>query len=177
MRKPLVLGLAALMTAGVGALIPATANAADTGVTFTLNGGALTITAPGSATLSAANLQVGGTSVSGTFGTTTVSDLRGALAHTDTVNMSTTDFSDGSGDTVAKSNATGSSGASTPNGVAVVVPTLTGQTIGASGGATILQMTGVVGSASTSFTPTVSVTIPGSAIAGTYTGTVTQTVS
>jgi len=177
MRKPLVLGLAALMTAGLGALVPAAANAADTAVTFTLTGGSLTLTAPTSAALSNAGLQVGGTSVTGTLGNTTVTDARGALGHIDTVTMSVTDFSDGHGNSVAKSNATGYSGVFTPTGVAVAVPTTTGQTIGAAGGATVLQMTGVVGSASATYNPTVTVTIPTNTIAGDYSGTVTQTVA
>ncbi|MDQ1695670.1 MAG: hypothetical protein QOJ03_1023 [Frankiaceae bacterium] len=178
MRKPLALALATLTAASVAALVPTAANAADTNVTFTLTGGSLTLSAPGSASLSAAgNLGVTGTSVSGQLGNSTVDDARGSLAHTVTVNMSTTNFTDGSGDTIAKSNATGSSGATTPTGVAVAVPTLTGQTIGAAGGATILTLTGVIGSASTTYNPTVSVTIPANSIAGSYSGTVTQTAS
>jgi hypothetical protein len=178
MRKSLALALATLTSASVAALVPTAANAADTNVTFTLSGGSLTLSAPSSASLSAAgNLGVGGTTVSGTLGNSTVDDSRGSLAHTVTVNMSTTNFTDGSGDTIAKSNATGSSGLTTPNGVAVAVPTLTGQTIGAAGGATILTLTGVVGAANTTYNPSVSVTIPANSIAGSYSGTVTQTAS
>lgn len=178
MRKPLALGLSTLALASVAALVPSSANAADTNVTFTLTGGSLTLTAPGSAALSAAGgLGVNGTTVSGTLGNSTVSDSRGALAHTLTVNMSTTNFTTTGGDTIAKSNATGYSGATVPTGVGVAVPTLTGQSIGNSGGATILQLTGVVGSVATTYNPTVSITIPANAIAGDYSGTVTQTVS
>jgi len=157
--------------------VPTAAQAADTNVTFTLNGGSLTLTAPASANLAAGNLGVGGTTVSGQLGNSTVTDARGALTHTVTVTMSTTDFTTTGGDTIAKSNATGSSGVATPTGVAVAVPTLTGQTIGAAGGATILQLTGVVGSASATYNPTVSVAVPGDAVAGDYSGTVTQTAS
>jgi hypothetical protein len=178
MRKPLALTLATLATASVAALVPTAANAADTNVTFTLSGGSLTLSAPGSASLTAAgNLGVTGTSVSGSLGSSTVTDSRGSLAHTVTVNMSSTDFTDAASDVIAKSNAAGSSGATVPTGVAVAVPTLTGQTIGASGGATILQLTGVVGAASTTYNPTVTVTIPANAIAGSYSGTITQTAS
>lgn len=178
MRKPIALAVAALSTASLAALVPSAANAADTNVTFTLSGGSLTLSAPSSASLSAAgNLGVTGTSVSGQLGNSTVTDARGSLAHTVTVNMVTTDFTDVAGDTIAKSNATGSSGATVPTGVAVANPTLTGQAIGASGGATILQLTGVVGSASTTYNPTVSITIPANSVAGSYSGTVTQTAS
>ena len=89
MRKSLALALATLTSASVAALVPTAANAADTNVTFTLSGGSLTLSAPSSASLSAAgNLGVGGTTVSGTLGNSTVDDSRGSLAHTVTVNMS-----------------------------------------------------------------------------------------
>jgi hypothetical protein len=149
-------------------------------VTFTLSGGSLSLTAPGSATLTAAGgLGVTGTSVSGTFGDTTVSDTRGTLAHTVTVNMSTTAFTDASNDTVAAANATAYSGTATVSGVAVSVPTtaVLPASIGNQGGATIFSMTGVVGSASAVYDATVSVTIPSSAVAGSYSGTVTQTAT
>ena len=177
MRKPPALALAVLAAASLTALVPTAANAADTNVTFSLTGGSLTLDAPASATLSAGALDVAGTTATGQLGTTTVSDTRGALSHTVTVTMSTTDFTTTGGDTIAKSNATGSSGAAVPSGVAVAVPTLTGQNIGAAGGATILQLTGVVGSASATYSPTVTVAVPGSAVAGNYSGVVTQTAS
>jgi hypothetical protein len=178
MRKPFALGLATLAAAAFAALVPSSADAADTNVTFTLSGGSLTLTAPGSASLSAAgNLGVSGTTVSGQLGSSTVTDARGALAHTVTVTMSTTDFTTSASDTIAKSAATGYSGATVPTGVAVAVPSLTGQAIGNAGGATILQLTGVVGSASTTYNPTVSIAVPANAVAGNYSGTITQTVS
>jgi hypothetical protein len=177
MRKPLALGLATVAVASVAALVPTAANAADTNVTFSLTGGSLTLTAPTDAALSSSALSVSGTSVTGSLGSTTVSDERGALAHTVTVTMSTTDFSDGAGDTIAASNATGYSGAAVVSGVGVAVPTLTGQSIGNAGGASILDITGVVGSASTTYNPTVTVSIPADTVAGDYSGTVTQTAA
>ena len=175
MRKSLVLAVAALSTAGFAALVPAAANAADTTVTFTLSGGSLTLTAPASAALSNATLAVGGTQVSGSLGSTTVSDARGSLAHTVTVTMSSGDFST-TGGSIAQSNVTGYSGAAVPTGVAVAVPTASGQAL-AGAGSTILQLTGVIGSASASYNPTVTVAVPTNAIAGNYTGTVTQTAA
>jgi hypothetical protein len=177
MRKRPALALAVLTVASVTALVPTAANAADTNVTFTLTGGSLTLTAPASATLTAGGLGVGGTTATGTLGSSTVTDTRGALTHTVTVTMSTTDFTTTGGDTIAKSNATGYSGVATPSGVGVAVPTLTGQTIGAAGGATILQLTGVIGSASATYNPTVSVAVPAGAVAGDYSGVVTQTAA
>src|SRR3954447_22455265 len=177
MRKPPVLALAVLTAAAVTALVPTAANAADTNVTFTLSGGSLTLTAPAAAALTAGGLGVGGTTATGTLGSSVVTDTRGALAHTVTVTMSTTDFTAAGGATIDKSNATGYSGVATPSGVGLPVPTLTGQNIGAAGGATILQLTGVIGSVSASYNPTVSVAVPAGAVAGDYSGVVTQTAA
>jgi hypothetical protein len=180
MRKSLALTVAGLSVASLGALVPGTANAADTNVTFTLTGGSLTLSAPGSAALTAAgNLGLGGTTVSGTLGNTTVTDARGSLLGGFNVSMSTTDFSDGSGNTVAKSNATAFSGVATPTGIAVPVGTtnLTAVNIGGAGGGQILTVTGVTGSASVAYNPTVSIAIPADTVAGDYSGTVTQTAS
>jgi hypothetical protein len=91
--------------------------------------------------------------------------------------MSVTDFSDGSGHTIAKAGITGYSGAATPTGVIVAVPTLTGQTVGAAGGAQILTASGILGSASATYNPTLAVSVPAATPAGTYTATVTQTAS
>lgn len=181
MRKSLALAMTAAMTTGLAALVPAAANAGTSGstpVTFTLTGGALSLSAPSStATLTGGVLSVGGSSVSGALGSTTVTDERGTTGHTDTVTMTTTDFSDGAGHTVAAAgNATGYSGAATVTGVAVPAPTLTGVSIAGAGGA-ILQLTSVVGSGGASYSPTVTVAIPAGSVAGTYTGTVTQTVA
>src|SRR3954452_16316847 len=177
MRKPPVLALGVLTVAAVTALVPTAANAADTNVTFTLSGGSLTLTAPAAAALTAGGLGVGGTTATGTLGSSVVTDTRGALAHTVTVTMSSTDFTTTGGATIDKSNVTGYSGVAVPGAVAVPVPTLTGQTVGASGGAAILQLTGVVGSASATYSPTVSVAVPGNAVAGDYSGVVTQTAA
>jgi|tagenome__1003787_1003787.scaffolds.fasta_scaffold20099031_1 hypothetical protein len=179
MRKTIALGITAATTAGLAAFVPATANAASgtTPVTFTLSGGFLTLTVPSAtATLAGGALSVTGSSVTGQLGTTTVSDARGLLTATDTVTMSTTDFSDGAGNIVpATGNATGYSGVATPTGTGLPVPTLTGQNI-AGTGSTILTIA-VIGSGGASYNPTVSVTIPAGAVQGTYTGTVTQSVS
>jgi hypothetical protein len=180
MRKSLALAVTGLTVASLAAVVPGTANAADTNVTFTIAGGSLTLSAPGSAALTASgNLGLTGTTVSGQLGSTTVTDARGSLLGSFNVKMSTTDFSDGSGNTIAKSNATGYSGVATPSGVAVPVGTtnLTAVNIGAAGGGTIVTVTGVTGAASVSYNPTVSVAVPADTVAGDYSGVVTQTAS
>lgn len=185
MRQKLLVGLATVGTVAVSGLLPTAASAApgDTGVTFTLSGGSLTLSTPSAtATLSPGGaLGVGGTTVSGQLGATTVTDNRATAAHSVTVTMASTDFTDGAGDTISKSNATAYSGVpSSTSGLTVTfVPTTvaTPASIGNTGGATVFSMTGLVGSASATYNPTVSVAVPNNAVAGTYTGTVTQTVS
>jgi hypothetical protein len=173
----------ALSAAAVGGILiaapAANADAASTPVTFTLAAGSLSITAPSSTVTltSSGALSVTGTSVSGQLGTTTVSDARGTVAHSVTVTMSASDFAlSGGGGTIANTNATGYSGLATPTGVAVPVPTASGQALSGAG-STILTLTGVLGAGGATYNPTVSVAVPANALAGTYTGTVTQTVS
>lgn len=175
-----VAGIAALGV--VGMAMPA--QAGDTAVTFTLTGGDLTITTPtAAATLSAGALSVTGTSVSGTLGSTTVTDERGALLQNVTVTMASSAFTNDpnpdpavTGDeyVIPATAATGYSGVATPSGTAVPVPTTAGVAIGGVGGS-ILTMESS-GSGGASYNPTVSVAVPAGATAGTYKGTITQTV-
>jgi hypothetical protein len=175
MRKALTAATAAAMMLGFTA-VAAPATAEDTAVTFELTGGFLTITqAPAAATLTSGALTVGGSTVSGALGSTSVTDERGALLNNATVTMSSSDFSNGS-TTIPASSATGYSGVATPDsGTTVPVGTTALTAVALSGlGGTILTMESV-GTGSASYDPTVTVAIPTDATAGTYTGTITQT--
>jgi hypothetical protein len=195
MRARLILaaGTAAFALAGsVLAASPAMAactaplggDCADTPVTFTLTGGLLTITAPSSTvTLTQAGALGGTPTVSGNLGNTTVSDLRGTLVNVATVVMTSTDFTvatDTNGDgTIPASDATAYSGAvvGVPTGTAVPTPTLvapSGQDL--QGGSTIFTMASI-GSGTATYNPAMSIAVPSTAIADTYDGVVTQTVS
>jgi len=179
MRKSLALLVATASLSGVGALVPAAANAADTTVTFTVNSGSLSVNAPASLSLSAANLALTAGSVTGTMTTNTITDTRGGLGLTGwTVTGSSTDFvtANNGGFTIPKASVSLSSGAATiVSGVPVVVPSLTGVSMGAP--ATILQATSATGSNQVTYTPTVAVTVPTNAVPGSYSGTITQTVA
>jgi hypothetical protein len=61
--------------------------------------------------------------------------------------------------------------------VPVGTTNLTAVNIGGAGGGQILTVTGVTGSASVAYNPTVSIAIPADTVAGDYSGTVTQTAS
>lgn len=179
-RLTLAASTAALALAGsVFAASPALAAPGDTTVTFALTGGNLTLTAPGSASLTPSGggvISISGNSASGSLGSTTVTDARGTALHTVTVTMKSTGFTGAGGGSIPASDVTGYSGAATPTGVAVAVPTATGQAL-AGTGSTILTLTGVVGAGGATYNPTVSVTIPAGTLADNYTATVTQTAT
>jgi hypothetical protein len=166
-----VAGIAALGIVGVA--LPASAE--DTAVTFELTGGFLELSAhPTAATLTAGALTVGGKTVTGALGSTTVTDERGSLANSATVSMVSSVFSNGS-TTIPAASVSGYSGVATPDsGVTVPTATLVPVSIGTA--ATILTMTSV-GTGSATYNPTISVAVPSDATAGTYTGTVTQTAA
>ena len=189
MRKPLVLAVATVMSVGLAALVPATASAAgsgDTASTFTLTGNAsgLSIAVPDGSTtpVDLGSTTTGSASLTHALGNVTVTDTRGSLAATWTVTGSTTNFVTGgstANETVAKANVgyyagagtaqAGQLGAFTPVGTALTpVPLAAATPVGAWAG---------VGNNTVSFNPTVTFTLLPSQIAGTYSGTITHSVS
>jgi hypothetical protein len=179
MTKHVLRALAVISTATLAAgLAAAPAGAADTTTTttFTITGGGLSISAPETADLG--KVAVGTPMISGELGPVTVTDNRGAAVAVWTANVDSTDFTTGSGsvnETVPKTNflytpglptAQNPVGAFTP-GVATGFGT---QAIPAFAAAT-------AGNNSATWNPTVSITLPAQAVAGTYTGTITHSVS
>jgi hypothetical protein len=155
------------------ALVPvgsATAAATgDTGATFTLAGGSLDLTVAADAALT--DGAPGATSVSGSLGPVSVSDTRGSIAGW-VVSAASTAFVDGAGSE--------STGASYDSGTAtastgIVTPTSAGATsIGVV--APVAAGTEASGNNTASYTPTLTVALPPSALAGDYTGTVTTSI-
>lgn len=179
MRKRLAVALS-LASAGSMVALAAPAGAAQ-GVTFTLTAGALQVSDPADKSLG--SVATGTASISNTLGNTTVTDNRGALLGTWTASVSSTDFTTGTAtadETITKDNVAYYSGLATASsGTAVRVPgqatALASQSLSAS--RTAFSATGVVGNNSTTWVPTVVVTIPSDSVAGTYSGTVTHSVS
>ena len=188
MRKSLAVAVAALSVAGVGALVPSAADAATSGgtaATFTLNpSSTLAIAVPDGSTtpIAVASGNTGAASVSGSLGNVTVTDGRGALVATWTANAVSTDFTTGTAtanETVSKSNvayyagvgtaAVGQVGAFLPAGTA-----LSPVAIGTS--AAVGSWSGT-GNNTVTWNPTLKFTLSPSQVAGTYSGTVTQSVS
>ena len=181
-RRRLLPSLAVGVAAVTACLVAAAPGAGATGVTFTLVGGALSITQPaGVATLTGAAQGPSGTTMVGALGSTTVSDSRGVnLGWVSTISM--TNFSDG---------ATGTLAASAASAYVPGVVTVTGIVV-ATAGTYLTALTGLplssaaqsfvtgsvaVGANSATFTPSISVAVPSSVTVGTYTSVVTQTVS
>jgi hypothetical protein len=180
MRLATALRLLAATAVGT-ALLALPARADDTTTSFTLSAGPLAISVPASANLGTA--ATGSASLSGQLGAVTVSDTRGALGEDWTATVSSTDFTTGGAtadETIGKSAVSYWSGAATAtSGVAVRVP---GQLLAAnaqslSTSRTAFSATGTVGNNSTTWNPTLVVTLPSDAVAGLYSGTVTHSVA
>lgn len=177
MRKALLMGTVALAVVG-GLAVPA--NAADTTTTFSLTAGALNLTAPASAALGTGAI---GAPVTATLGSVSVNDSRGALVAAWTATTVSSDFTTGGGtaaETIGKANvkywsglATGSSGTSlaTPGQLSAL------DAVALDTAKTAFSLTAGVGNNSSTWAPTLIVNVPGSAVAGNYTGIVTHSVA
>ncbi|HUN37853.1 MAG TPA: hypothetical protein VMU95_38175 [Trebonia sp.] len=148
---------------------------ATTTMTFAVTVGALSITAPTSATLGAGNP---GTTIGPTpLGPVSVTDNRAALNAGWTVTAASTDFTTGgstSPETIAASNVTYTPGPITTTGTVTSTPS----TITLSGSPqTVVTATGIVGDDTASWNPNMSVAVPANAVGGTYTATLTHSVS
>lgn len=146
-----------------------------TPVTFQLTGGGLNVTQPVSADLGSASTS--SSSLSGPLGEVTVDDRRGALQGSYTVTVESTGFT---------------TGRETPYEIAAervaystpgrVEGTGTAERVAGPGGAldeprTAVAVTGIVGNGTSTWTPTITVTLPPDAVAGRYTGTITHSVA
>jgi hypothetical protein len=170
MRKPLLVAVAAVVAIGATALPASAAGNGDTTATFTLAGGSLDVTAaPGAALTDGAP---GTASVSGTLGAVDVSDTRGSTAGWVVSAVSTT-FVDGAGSV--------SSGVGYDSGALTSTGTVTAATVGPTTitgvSAPVATGTAASGNNTASYTPTLTVALPPSALAGDYTGTVTTSVA
>jgi hypothetical protein len=180
MRKALVAGMVLAAAAGL-ALTGSPAEA--TSVTFSLSGGSLSVAQPSStATLTGGALSgLAGTDLTGSLGSTTVTDQRGGITGWTSTIAQTTAFTNGSTTIPAGNTKAWVASPIVPTGVAVVtsgtyLTQLTGLAL-TSSAQSFVTATAVVGNNSASFDPSIAVTIPSDATAGSYTGVITQTVS
>jgi hypothetical protein len=165
-------------TAAVGSLLLAvgiTPASAQTTTTFSLTSGALSVTAPTSADLGTADLA--NSSLAGSLGTVSVDDQRGESLASWTVAVSADAFTTGAG--TASETVPATALAYDPG---VVSGSLTTLPVGTavsdlSMAKTVVTLTDGVGSNTASWAPTVTVTIPDGIVAGSYSGTITHSIS
>ena len=152
----------------------------DTGVTVAITGGDLSISVDTTARTITAQAGAVTTTGSTTLGQTVVTDNRAAGLTVTVKASSAADFAkSGGGTALLRSYGTVAAGTFTKTGgfsSAVVADPGTG--ILSSAGGTFVTATGVAGTGTLTFSPTLTFTVPAAAtVAGTYTGTVTQTAS
>jgi hypothetical protein len=146
----------------------------NTTVTFAVNVGALSMTAPASASIGSGNP---GTTISGNLGgSVVVTDNRAALSAAWTAVASSTDFTTGGGtgtETIPAADATYTPGTITTTGTL----TATGFAITLSGSPQTVVTGSGSGNNTASWDPTIAVAVPAAAVGGTYTSVLTQSVS
>ncbi|HEX5293442.1 MAG TPA: hypothetical protein VFX25_31600 [Streptosporangiaceae bacterium] len=146
----------------------------DTTMMFTVTSGALTMSAPASANLGSG---APGTTISSPLGTIEVADDRALLSASWTATASSTIWVTGTGtgsETIPANAATYTPGPIQTTGVI----TATGQAITLTTSAqTVVTGSAGVGDSTASWDPTIAVEVPPSAVSGTYTATLTQSVS
>jgi hypothetical protein len=181
MTKHVLRALAVIGTATLAAgLTAAPAGAADTKstiTTFELTGGDLSISVPADAKLG--SVATGTAFVSGQLGPVKVTDNRGAVLATWTTTVASSDFKTGEGspeEIVSKANVLYTPGAPTAQSPAasVFVPTADSGLLDVDLPAYLAVTTG---NNSVTWNPTVRIALPAQAVAGTYTGTITHSVS
>ncbi len=188
MRKSvgLALGVAAVIGA---ALAPAAASAAagspaalaagggsdpSTAVTFSVTTGALTISVPSTASL---GIGTPGSVIRGLLGNVTVTDNRAALTASWTASVSSTAFTTGTAtpaETIPAADAAYDAGTVTPTGTITI--TTTDVTLSGTPQAVVAGSSGT-GNNSAQWNPTISVTVPSTAVGGTYAGTISHSVA
>jgi hypothetical protein len=153
------------------------ATSGSTIATFSITGGALSITVPASTVaLNTGTVNAGAATAAGQLGPVTVTDTRGLLINSWTTSVSSTAFVTGTStvnETVAVANIAYTSGPATAqSGLGLFVPTLVPTALGADA-----SYAGAAGNSSTTWDPTLTFTLLSSQVAGTYTGTITHSVA
>ncbi|MCB8913381.1 WxL domain-containing protein [Rhodococcus rhodochrous] len=175
--SPVGAAVAAVGLAATTALLaPAVASAQeDTTTTFAITGGSLNITAQGTADLGA--VATGAQEVSGPLGDVTVTDARGSQAGWGVTVSSSSFVVDGVAENPTTIPATAVDYApGTPTETGTITATGTDAT-GLDTAKSVMAGTAAQGNNTASWTPTLTVTLPSDALAGTYTGTVTTSVA
>ena len=167
-----ILGALALGASAV-AFLPTTAMAADTDTTFSITSGSLSLTAATSAPLG--DDVSGTTTFSGSLGLVSVTDERGSDVAWDAVGSSTA-FTGARLTGASSSTAVSYTGGVVTASLGTIVGPGTATTLTTTP-ASVVAPTAILGNNTASWEPTLDVTMPASALADDYTGTVTTSVS
>jgi hypothetical protein len=183
-RHPRLFLLATATATAIAVVVPfASANAApsgDTTATFTVSSGTLDISVPATADLGTA---IAGADLSGQLGVVTVADTRALLDASWTASAISTDFTTGGAspaETVAAADVdywSGAATATTGNGTFTPGQATAADAVPIAAAATAFAHVGGSGSNSAAWNPTLVIAVPAAAVAGTYTGTITQSVA
>jgi hypothetical protein len=162
-----------------GAAVAAPASAATAGgttTTFTLTGGALSITVPsGPVSLGSSPEAVAAQVVSGSLGQVQVSDARNPAAGSGWVaTVISAAFTPVTGTAIAASAVSYSAGTITKVGTATYTAS---NPVDLTGVVPVVTATGITGDNSASWNPTISIAVPGGAVAGVYSALITHSVS
>jgi hypothetical protein len=159
---------------GISRTVTPAASDPSTTMTFVVTVGALALSAPVSANIGSG---APGTTVSGLLGTVTVTDNRALAIAAWTATASSTSWITGGGtfdETIPATAGTYSPGPVTTTGEITAVPHAI--TLSTSPQPVVVGSAGV-GDNTASWNPTIAVAIPAGAVGGTYTSTLTQSVS
>ena len=181
-RLAVVLGAIALLAVGTAGTPAFAAQTGNTTVTFAITAGSLNITVPATANIGSG---APGATFSGQLGAVQVTDQRGLLVATWATTVTSTAFTTGAAsaaETIPVSAVKYWSGAATATtGIGVFTPgqatSAAAVTLTTTAGPTAFTLTAGVGNNSATWNPTLVVTAPAAAVAGTYTGTVTHSVA
>jgi hypothetical protein len=177
-RQTIVTG--ALVVTAIAASPAPAALAADTPTTFGITAGGLGVAVPASANLGSA---APGASATSQLGVVTVTDDRAALTAAWTATVTSTSFTTGGAtpaETIANSALSYWSGpatATTGTGTPAPGQATSGDAVVLSTGRTAFSWSAGNGNNSATWNPTLIVAVPATAVAGTYSGTVTHSVA
>lgn len=179
-RSMLRAGLTVVGVACAALAVAAPANAAESTGTFVISAGTLTITAP-----SAVSLGTGAESkeLDSALGSVTVTDTRASLVAAWTATVSSSPFTTGgksAAETIPNSDIaywSGPATATTGSGTFTPGQATRDNRVPLSAPVAAFSLTGGVSSNSATWHPSIAVSVPAEAVAGTYTGTITHSVA
>jgi hypothetical protein len=172
-RNLLVATVAGMLALGI-ALPASAAPTGDTAATITVEGGSLSITVPATANLGTRTNSVGGGTLSGSLGQVVVDDARSAAAGSGWVtSVISSAFTPSPGTAIAASAVSYSAGTITKVGTATYTANNPGNLTGV---APAVTAEGITGDNRATWNPTISIVIPGGAVADEYTATITHSV-